>query len=394
MPGRTELALGLATATGRAGRVGDSPAMARTCRVAVTLEQCWHDVPGGTARAALESVRAVAAHTALDQIGVSARHRRPPAPAWRPSIEVAALPLPRLALYESWHRLGWPPVQRATGPVDVVHATGMAVPPRSAPLVVTVHDLVFLDAPGQFTRRGVAFFHRAIDLARSRADRVICPSRSTLDACVAHGFDPARLRLVPWGIDVRPASTDEVDAVRARHGLDRPYVLWTGTIEPRKNLPRLLDAFGLVDEPVDLVLAGPRGWNEDIGPRVAALGDRVHAVGFVEPDELRALYAGAELFCFPSLAEGFGLPVLEAMAQGTAVVTSAGTATAEVAGDAGVLVDPHDRDALAAALGEALADPAARAQRGERGRRRAVEEFGWERTALALAAVYQEAASS
>ena len=117
------------------------------------------------------------------------------------------------------------------------------------------------------------------------------------------------------------------------------------------------------------MLAGPRGWNEDIDPLVAALGDRVHAVGFVAPDELRALYAGAEVFCFPSLAEGFGLPVLEAMAQATPVVTSAGTATAEVAGDAGILVDPRDPDALAEALDALLADPDGRARRGEAGRR-------------------------
>ncbi len=361
--------------------------------MAVTLEQCWHDVPGGTAQAALESVRAVLAHGRVDQIGVSARHRHDPEPAWTPPIPVRPLPLPRLALYESWHRLRRPEVQRATGPVDVIHATGMAVPPPSSPLVVTVHDLAFLDAPAHFTRRGVSFFHRAIDLARRDATLVIVPSAATLAACRDHGFSADRLRHVPWGIDPRPASPAEVSAARRRHGLDGPYVLWAGTIEPRKNLPALLDAFAsLPERGARLVLVGPQGWNTDLDHRLRRLGDRVRSVGFVSPEELRALYAGASVFCFPSLQEGFGLPVLEAMAQGTPVVTSCGTATEEVVGDAGVLVEPRDVAALAEALGGLLDDPVGAAELGRRGARRAVSDFSWEITASRLEAVYEEAA--
>src|SRR6478736_4944076 len=117
--------------------------MERPLRVAVTLEQCW--------RAVLESVRALQSHSDLDLVGVSARHAGPPPAAWTPTIPVAALPLPRLALYEAWHWLRRPPVERATGPVDVIHATGMAMPPASAPIVVTVHDLAFVRDPSQFT---------------------------------------------------------------------------------------------------------------------------------------------------------------------------------------------------------------------------------------------------
>jgi len=375
--------------------VRDSLAVDRRPRVAVTLEQCWHRVPGGTAQAALESVRAVLAHGEVDQVGVSAWHRQAPLPAWRPPLPVEALALPRLALYEAWHRLRRPAVSRATGPVDVIHATGMAVPPPSSPLVVTVHDLAFLRDPSRFTRRGVSFFHRAIELARRDATLVIAPSEATLAECRANGFDPARLRLVPWGIDPRPASVDEVAAARARHGLWPRYVLWTGTIEPRKNLPVLLDAFRRLDRPdVQLVMVGPQGWNEDLTARLAPIQERVAAVGFVAPDELRALYAGAEVFCFPSLQEGFGLPVLEAMAQGRAVITSAGTATEEVGGDASVLVDPVDPTALADALGSLLDDPERRRQLGERARVRAATEFSWAATAAALEAVYREAAGA
>lgn len=360
-------------------------------RVAITLEQLWHSVPGGTARAALDGVEALRRHTDLELVGVAARHSAPPAPSWRPSVPVRHLPLPRLALYESWHRLRRPAVERATGPVDVIHATGMAVPPRSAPLVVTVHDLAFRRDPSQFTRRGVSFFTRAIELARREADIVICPSRSTLEDCVADGFDPDRLRLVPWGIDVAPADAAAIDEVRVRLGLPGRYVLWAGTIEPRKNLPVLLDAFAQVDTDAVLVLAGPRGWNEDLTDRLGRLGERVRTVGFVDPADLRALQAGAEMFCFPSLQEGFGLPVLEAMAQGTAVITSSGTATAEVVGESGLLVDPTDRRALTEAIAMVLDDADRRSAMARAGLERARGRFGLDRTAAALLSAYEDA---
>ena len=367
--------------------------MERRRRVAVTLEQCWHAVPGGTARAALESVRALRSHADVELVGVSARHDGPPPRAWAPPIPVEALPLPRLALYEAWHRLRRPAVERATGPVDVIHATGMAMPPPSAPIVVTVHDLAFMRSPSQFTRRGVRFFHRAIELARRDAALVICPSESTIGDCVAHGFDPARLRLVPWGIAVERATASAVAGARARFGLDGRYVLWAGTIEPRKNLPALLSAFERLGHPdVTLVLAGPQGWNEDLASLLTRLGRRVKTLGFVDPEVLPALYAGAEVFCFPSREEGFGLPVLEAMAQGTAVITSSGTATEEVAGGSAVLVDPYDTGAITTALARLLDDPEEGLRLGRDGHHRATEHFSWARTAAALAAVYAEAA--
>lgn len=376
------------------GRLG-AP-MDRPLRVAVTLEQCWHRVPGGTARAALDHVRAVAAHSDVVQIGVAARHGRPPAPEWEPPIEVRHLPLPRPVLYESWHRLRRPAIERATGAVDVIHATGMAVPPRSAPLVVTVHDLAFIDEPGHSTSRGLRFFHRSIELARAHADVVVCPSQSTLDDCVRHGFDEDRLMLVPWGTEVRSVDASRIAGARARFGLAGRYVLWAGTIEPRKNLPVLLDAFARVteaDRDITLVLAGPTGWNESIGDRVAALGAQVRSLGFVDRSSLEALMAGAELFCFPSRREGFGLPVLEAMASGTAVITSSGTATGEVVGECGVTIDPDDIEGLAAAISGLLADDSERGRLAAAGRERAAREFTWGATAAGLVSAYERAVS-
>ena len=179
--------------------------------------------------------------------------------------------------------------------------------------------------------------------------------------------------------------------MRATYHLHQPYVMWAGTIEPRKNLPTLLEAFGRLDRHgLDLVLVGPRGWNEDLERHVGWADGRVRQLGFVPESDKRALLAGAGVFCLPSLQEGFGLPVLEAMAQGVAVVTSRDTAAAEVAGDAAVLVDPRDAGALAEALASVLDDPERAEQLGRASRERA-GEFPWSRTAELLDDLFHEA---
>lgn len=361
-------------------------------RVAATLEQCWHAVPGGTATSALRQVAALDARADVDIVGVAGRHATPPGPAFRPPVAVHQLPLGGRALYETWHRLRWPKVERATGPVDVVHATGVAVPPCDAPLVVTVHDLAPLHFPELFSWKGRPFFDAAHRLTRRHADLVLCPTEATRDDCAAHGFDEDRLRVVPWGVDVADEAipAEDVAAVRRRYGLPERYVLWVGTIEPRKDVPLLLDAFArLSDEEVHLVLVGPAGWHEDLAERVAAVEGRCHLTGFVSGPDLGALYAGAQVFCFPSRFEGFGMPILEAMAHGTPVVTTAGGATGEVAGDAARLVPPGDVAALVAALDELLADPQASAALGRRGLARA-RAASWERCAALTVAAYRE----
>jgi glycosyltransferase involved in cell wall biosynthesis len=320
-------------------------------RVAVTLEQLWHEVPGGTASSALETVKALQKRDDVTVLGVAARHDTLPPPPWTPTVHMHQLPLPRIALYESWHALCWPPVQRATGPADVIHATTFAIPPKTAPLVVTVHDLAFLYEPSHFTRHGRRFFRRGLSLARRNADVVLVPSQSTLDDCVEAGFDRSRLRLVPHGVAVPPVSADDVAAFVGAYQLPERYVLWCGTLEPRKNVPTLLEAFAKLrrtDPELGLVLVGPTGWGP--APVEAQLVRGVRLLGFLPTDQLHAAYAGARAFCYPSLREGFGLPVLEAMAHGVPVVTSRGTAMAEFVGDGGLLVDPLDADAIAAAL--------------------------------------------
>ena len=185
-------------------------------RVAFTLEQCWHAVPGGTAVAAIELARALEDRGTVELVGVAASHRSNPREPWVPPIPVAQLPLPREALYEAWHRLRRPSVERATGPVDVIHATGIAMPPATRAVVSTVHDLSYLDYPEMFSRAGRRFFQRALELTLADARLVLCSSQATLARCTEAGFAEARLRHVPLGVRVEPTTDERVREVRSR----------------------------------------------------------------------------------------------------------------------------------------------------------------------------------
>ena len=355
--------------------------------MAFTLEQCWHAVPGGTAVAALGMAHELASRPEVELIGVAAHHSSAPALPFAPLVPVRQLPLPRRALYEAWRRLSWPAVQRATGPVDVVHATTIIVPPPGdAPMVVTVHDLAFVHEPSSFTRHGVKAFMAGLDRIRRDADLVLCSSQATLEDCLGVGLPSDRLRLVPLGLDpvVRPSAA-EVEAVRVRLGLAEPYLLFVGTLEPRKNVDRLVAAVGSLSSQLPLVLVGPPGWGGDPAPGPDGASP-VRRLGFVDEPTKAALYEGAEVVCYPSLREGFGFPVLEAMAHGAPVVTSRETATAEVGGDAVVLVDPVDPADIARGIVEARQR---RAELAEAGPRRAAR-FTWAATADAVLAAYRE----
>jgi glycosyltransferase involved in cell wall biosynthesis len=356
--------------------------------VAYTLEQCWHRVPGGTAVAALRVAEAMREVEGVHLVGVAGWHRRPPNPAYLPPMPVRRLPGARPALYESWLRVGQPRVEMATGSVDIAHATTVIPCPTRAPLVSTVHDLAWRHAPDQFTKRGVDVFDRSLALVRRKAALVLCSSRATMADCIEAGLDEAKLRHVPLGVDATPVAADDVERARRTYGLDDEHLLFVGTLEPRKNLRRLVEAHGLLPDAPPLTIVGAAGWGDGDEVGDSAEG-RVRFLGFVPSADLAALYASASALCYPSLREGYGLPVLEAMAQGAPVVTSRGTATEEAAGGAAVLVDPLDVESIAAGIADAL-------DRSEElaalGRARAARAT-WAATAEATAAAYREAAA-
>lgn len=360
-------------------------------RVAFTLLQCWHRVPGGTARAALELAGALAARGDVELVGVGPAGSGPARAGFEPTIPVRRLPLPYQAVYDLWSRTSMLSPERVTGAVDVVHVTAPTVPARrNAPVIVTLHDVFPITHPQVLTRRGARLLGRGVELAKTRADLVLCSSEQTLEQCRSIGFDPERLRMVPLG--VRPSMVADTDRTRVldRYGLDSGFLLWVGTVEPRKNLATLVRAFRDAElGETELILVGPAGWDESMAALLAAGGPRCRSLGAVPASDLGALYAEATALVFPSLAEGFGLPALEAMAQGTPVIGSSGTAIAEVVLDTGLLVDPSDASALAAAMQRIVSDGELRSTLGEQSRRRSLA-YTWDRTAELTVAAYRE----
>ena len=320
--------------------------------IAYTLEQCWHRVPGGTGISAIEVARELALRSDAQVVGVAGRHRHPPTVGFVPPISVNSLPIGGPVLYESWLRLGWPKVESVVDNADLVHSTTIIAPATSLPLVVTIHDLAFLRHPDFFTARGNKVFRRSLDIMLNKADMVLCSSQATLDDCVTAGFNSDRLRHVPLGVRAQNITSEDRTRVRATYDLPEQFVLFVGTLEPRKNLARLIEALGSLRDAPPLVVVGMAGW----GDEAPSTAHDVRFTGFVPANDLPALYEACSVFAFPSILEGYGLPVIEAMAHGAAVVTSRGTSTEEVAGGAAVLVDPLSVESIAAGLSEALSN--------------------------------------
>ena len=301
-----------------------------------------------------------------------------------------------------WRRIAWEQTRlaAATHGLDLLHGLAYATPlAATCRTIVSVHDLSFMRFPDAFRRANRLYLNLFTKLSARRAARVITGSESTRQDVIALCGVPAdRVVTVPDGVTTAfcPADPREVAEFRQRKGLPKRFILFLGTLEPRKNVVRLLDAYAAwrrtSREPVVLVIAGGKGWfYETIFARAAelGLGDTVIFPGFVPGDELPWWYRAAELFVYPSLFEGFGLPVLEAMACGTPTITSRASSLPEVAGNAALLVDPEDTSELTAAIARVLSDHVFAAELRVAGPRQAAC-FSWARTAAETAQVYRQ----
>jgi len=357
----------------------------------VLTEQLLSPVPGGTGRYTRELLAAMAASAppGWTVAGVTATHRD-----LQPAVvaDVAgprALPLSRRGLTALWeHGVAlWPGG-------DAVHAPTPLAPPgikRGRSLVVTIHDTVPFTHPETLTRRGAAWHQKTIRRATSRANAVVVPTAAVAEELREHAPGPAPVAVVPHGVpDVfrRPMDNNEAALRAGRLRLPETYVLAVGTVEPRKGLDVLVKAMAARHAPdLPLVVVGPRGWGGvdlfDLAIEHGFPANRLHVTGRIDDENLSGVLRRAAVLAVPSRAEGFGLPVLEAMAVGTPVVHSDVPALVEVAGGTGLIVPRGDAATLAHALHEVVTQPAATAERVAQGRMRAAA-FTWEHAATEL----------
>ena len=312
------------------------------------------------------------------------------------SIQFRTLPLSDDWLARLWHRLRLPiPVETITGSLDLFYSPDFVLPPtrRNTRTLLTIHDLSFLHYPDHFVSQLVHYLSQVVPCSVARADRVLTDSQATRADLIAHfGTPPEKVEVLYSGVHPRfcpQLEASETERIRARYGLgERPYILSVSTLQPRKNYVRLIRSFANLKAGTQLVIAGGRGWlYQDILAEAEGHGDRVRILGFVDDADLPALYRNAALFVFPSLYEGFGLPVLEAMACGIPVVCSNASSLPEIAGDAALLVDPLDTDGLAETMARALEDADLRREMIARGLAQAAR-FTWEQAARQLLAAF------
>ncbi|MGZ4706880.1 MAG: glycosyltransferase family 4 protein [Acidimicrobiales bacterium] len=340
--------------------------------------------------------------------GVTWRGRDALASSVPPGIRIVGRPMAARPLRQAWRRSDHPTVEHWTGRVDVVHGPNFVVPPtRHAAEVVTVHDLTCIRFPELCTPDTLEY----PDLIRRAIRRGA--TIHTVSAFVgdevrdAFGVPTEQVVVIPNGVRVPPPVGPGTDAAagRALAGLGPEdagsYLLAVGTVEPRKDLPLLVDAFGLLgsamsETPLRLVIAGPDGWGaEALAAAIARspVRDRIVRLGWVSDDQRVALLRGAAAMVFPSIYEGFGLPPLDAMATGTPVIATAAGAVPEVVGEAAVLVPPGDAEALADAIADVLDDPGLADRLRQRGHER-VAGFDWDDTTDQLVALYRRLAAA
>jgi alpha-1,3-rhamnosyl/mannosyltransferase len=361
----------------------------------------------GIGRYALELAQGLARNVAIDELRLYSAYRWVDDPGSALSANRALAAVRRsvpfktsaLELYTQmrgalfrWHtrRLsGW-----------ILHTPNYVLMPFDGPALTTVHDLSWLSYPEAHPVERVRFLDRHLPRTLERADRVLTDSEFiAAEIASRFGVPRGKIRAIPLGVDAayRPRNRDEIAPVLEKHGLrDRAYLLVVATLEPRKNLERLARAYAALPSALKarhpLAIVGARGWlNRDLERMLTPLeaDGAVRRLGYVAENELPSIYAGAHAFAFPSLYEGFGLPVLEAMASGVPVLTSNVSSLPEVAGDAALTVDPLDERALGEGLVRLLEDDAWREPAAARGLLRA-SAYPWSRCVEATIDAYRE----
>jgi len=300
-----------------------------------------------------------------------------------------------------WHRARLPlPVEWFTGNIDVFHATDFALPPTlpTTKTLLTVHDLSFIRVPNTASPSLKTYLDAVVPRSVKKANHILADSQATKDDLIDLYDTPKnKITVLLSGVDKRfepITDTASIEQIRGKYGLrDKRYILSVGTVQPRKNYSRVIRAISNLQEKgldVHYAIVGGKGWLEDEMYQTiedTQLQDYVHVLGFVDDDDLSALYTSSECLILTSLYEGFGLPILEAMACGTPIITSNISSLPEVAGNAGILVDPLDIDAITNAIYSMLTNSSLRAQHIEAGYQQ-VKKFTWEQSAIHLKSIY------
>jgi glycosyltransferase involved in cell wall biosynthesis len=349
-------------------------------QIGIDASRAIAEQPTGTEVYSQRIIRALLELDSPHQFRLYSREA-PPVDAF-PGADLRVIPLPRLWTHI---RLSW---EMARHPPDVLFVPAHVLPiVRPHASLVTIHDLGYLHFPKAHPGLQRLYLDLSTRWSARAATRVLAVSEATKKDLVSHyDIRPDKIAVTPHGRDetlspVRDPAT--IEAVKAKYDIVGSYYLYLGTLQPRKNLSRIIDAFASLHSESSLILAGGRGWlYTDLESQVRRLGmeERVVFPGYIDDEDKAALLSGALAFVFPSLYEGFGLPVLESQACGCPVITSTTSSLPEVAGDAALLVDPQDTSAIATAMQRATMEPGLREALIQRGLDN-IRRFSWDTSA-------------
>lgn len=312
------------------------------------------------------------------------------------NVKLCLLPLPATINEFIWNRIHSFPIDKLIGKVDIFHSSDWVQPKVSAKKITTIHDLVVYKFPQYSHPKIIAAHKRRLYWVKKEADKVITDSNSTRSDLISIlNFNPNMIEVIPPGINssFKPVGREEISRIRKKYNLGENYILSVGTAEPRKNLKTLFTAYHLLSENnsfkikeknIKLVTVGKKGWGESINHE-----KNITALGFVSESDLPGLYCGASVFVYPSIYEGFGFPVLEAMSCQTPVITTDRGSLEEIAAGAGLLFSPEDPRSLCQHLINIFENSLLRKELIENGKKRA-QTFRWELTASRIIKTYQK----